>query len=140
MRKRWRLLLWMQGNQCPLCGGPLDVCPQGREGPPRLDLDHIVPTSRGGGNGLCNLQITHRWCNSRKGQDEEGPRREGPQPEDCPHDATYGRWCRGCVGEEPWLSGPGSPRGPGPRPGMPSPLSERALLAARYVPAGRRGG
>src|SRR5690349_19945243 len=33
------------------------------------NVDHIVPVAKGGTNDLDNLQLTHIWCNSRKGDD-----------------------------------------------------------------------
>lgn len=33
-------------------------------------LDHIVPRSKGGGDGLENLRLTHRWCNAIRGAED----------------------------------------------------------------------
>lgn len=33
------------------------------------NVDHVVPLAKGGTNGLDNLQLTHIWCNSKKGDD-----------------------------------------------------------------------
>lgn len=48
------------GLQCGLCGGGIDSV-QG------VDIDHIVPLSRGGGSDPGNLQVTHSSCNRSKG-------------------------------------------------------------------------
>lgn len=45
-----------RGGVCHLCGEP------GAD-----TLDHVVPLSRGGSNGVGNLRPAHRGCNSRKG-------------------------------------------------------------------------
>jgi 5-methylcytosine-specific restriction endonuclease McrA len=50
---------------CQLCGERVE------DGLPPSDiwaatLDHIIPRSRGGGDGDENLQLAHRWCNSKK--------------------------------------------------------------------------
>lgn len=31
------------------------------------NVDHIVPVSKGGTDDMDNLQLTHLWCNSKKG-------------------------------------------------------------------------
>jgi 5-methylcytosine-specific restriction endonuclease McrA len=61
---RWEMVDLRQVYQHAhgLCG----ICKQ----PVSLDtftVDHIVPTSRGGGHVFGNLQPAHRVCNSRKG-------------------------------------------------------------------------
>jgi 5-methylcytosine-specific restriction endonuclease McrA len=33
------------------------------------NVDHVVPVSKGGTDDMENLQLTHHWCNSRKGSD-----------------------------------------------------------------------
>lgn len=50
---------------CQLCSGQVE------DGLPPSDiwaatLDHIIPRSRGGGDEDENLQLAHRWCNSKK--------------------------------------------------------------------------
>jgi hypothetical protein len=43
---------------CGICGEDID--------PLDYDLDHIIPTSKGGLHEMDNLQLAHRACNSRK--------------------------------------------------------------------------
>lgn len=43
-------------HRCRNCGAP-----------PPLQIDHILPVSRGGSNDLSNLQLLCRRCNQRKG-------------------------------------------------------------------------
>lgn len=31
------------------------------------NVDHIIPVSRGGKDDMDNLQLSHKWCNSHKG-------------------------------------------------------------------------
>jgi 5-methylcytosine-specific restriction endonuclease McrA len=52
---------------CAICHRPIDL-----EAPPfsplAVEVDHIVPRSRGGSlYGLENLQLTHSQCNRKKG-------------------------------------------------------------------------
>jgi 5-methylcytosine-specific restriction endonuclease McrA len=52
-------------GRCGVCGDPVDLdVPRGRLQP---TLDHIVPLSKGGNTERVNLQLAHRGCNSRKG-------------------------------------------------------------------------
>ena len=50
-----------QGGKCPLCGKSVKLIRY------QFEVDHKVPLSRGGGNELDNLQITHTGCNRDKG-------------------------------------------------------------------------
>lgn len=52
------IVLERDDGACGICGEDID--------PQNYDLDHIVPTSRGGVHELDNLQLAHRACNSRK--------------------------------------------------------------------------
>ncbi len=48
-----------EGRRCYLCGDSVtDLA--------LADIDHIVPTTRGGSGDLTNLALTHRGCNRRK--------------------------------------------------------------------------
>lgn len=42
------------------------------------NVEHIVPRSRGGGNDLRNLGITHPHCNGEKGRRWDARRRRDP--------------------------------------------------------------
>ena len=55
-----RYLAKRQKWHCPLCGEPL------RTGKP-VNIDHIIPRSRGGDSSKANLQLVHAECNTRKG-------------------------------------------------------------------------
>ena len=60
-RKRLLLLNELVGKQngiCPLCNRELDGV---------INLDHILPRSKGGWDGTDNLQAVHLICNSQKG-------------------------------------------------------------------------
>ena len=54
-----RRLMRRQDNTCVYCGY--------RRTAPSLDIDHVVPAVRGGGNDEGNLQVICRQCNQRKG-------------------------------------------------------------------------
>ena len=52
-------IYWRQGGMCPLCWHLLD--------PKTMHLDHDIPLSQGGANGLWNFQWTCAVCNLSKG-------------------------------------------------------------------------
>ncbi len=47
------------GSACGICGGVVAE--------DELSIDHIIPVAVGGTDGLDNLRVAHRFCNSRKG-------------------------------------------------------------------------
>jgi 5-methylcytosine-specific restriction endonuclease McrA len=47
------------GGICALCGNFVELSDASR--------DHIIPRSKGGGNGRDNIQLTHKSCNNLKG-------------------------------------------------------------------------
>lgn len=53
------------GTKCRLCG--VDTIRHPKPHPRRSNLDHAIPKSRGGNNGLGNAQNTCQTCNLRKG-------------------------------------------------------------------------
>ncbi len=67
------------GGRCALCGVTKEMSP--------LDVDHIIPRSRGGRTELANLQVLCMKCNRSKGNRDETDFRaaapEAPQ-EGCP--------------------------------------------------------
>lgn len=48
-------------GMCALCGEYVELEDASR--------DHIIPRSKGGGNGRNNIQLTHKSCNNLKGDD-----------------------------------------------------------------------
>jgi RNA-directed DNA polymerase len=58
--KRWATLLKRQHGRCPW--GGLDF----RYGEDLAELDHLIPTSRGGKGQYTNLQLLHRHCHHAK--------------------------------------------------------------------------
>ena len=78
----WNQAAWAQARQramsskdpvCAICHQYIDIeapmkLPDGNHNPMACEVDHIVPTSRGGAfYDLDNLQLTHMRCNRRKG-------------------------------------------------------------------------
>jgi 5-methylcytosine-specific restriction endonuclease McrA len=62
-------LMLRDHHQCQYCGR--------RPGVRELDVDHVIPRSRGGGDSWDNLVVACRPCNLRKGRstpDEAGMR------------------------------------------------------------------
>ena len=57
------------GDECWLCGGALDfsAAPNSKKAPTR---EHLLARSRGGGDGLDNLVLTHPGCNRMLGDRE----------------------------------------------------------------------
>lgn len=59
------------GGSCAFCGGPLleppKLEPAWSGKPPQggVEIDHILPLSRGGENRLVNLRLLHKSCNVR---------------------------------------------------------------------------
>ena len=46
---------------CALCGNYVEL--------EQASRDHIIPRAKGGGNGKDNIQLAHKACNNRKGDD-----------------------------------------------------------------------
>ncbi len=81
--ERIKTLFYKQNGRCSLCGQPMhnemieyeewimshlkQVSPQKRRGQINLNIDHIVPVSKGGKDKKRNKQLVHSLCNSIKG-------------------------------------------------------------------------
>jgi 5-methylcytosine-specific restriction endonuclease McrA len=57
LRHLFRRLVDFWGRACAYCGTTVE----------RLAIEHIIPKARGGADGLDNLTLACRQCNSRKG-------------------------------------------------------------------------
>ncbi len=66
------LVLKAAGGRCQLCGISAKECP--------LDVDHIIPRSRGGKTELANLQALCSKCNRSKRNQDETDFRSWPHP------------------------------------------------------------
>lgn len=51
---------------CHICTGPIDLEADRKKDPLSLQLDHVLPVSRGGHNTLDNVMPAHRYCNLKK--------------------------------------------------------------------------
>ena len=64
-------VLKMYGNDCHICGTPIDLkAPRraGRKGWEHgLHLDHLIPISKGGPDTIDNIRPAHGVCNLKKG-------------------------------------------------------------------------
>ena len=60
-------LLSQQGDTCLYCGGAIGISDIADD---QVDIDHIVPRSRGGPDAMINYVLAHRRCNSM--QDGKG--------------------------------------------------------------------
>lgn len=59
-------LIARDGDRCALCREPLDR--KIKDGDPRaVTLDHVIPTSHGGGTEMANLRLAHAACNETRG-------------------------------------------------------------------------
>ena len=58
--RTWATLLKRQGGRCSWCGL---YCKHGED---MVELDHIIPTSRGGDGKTTNLQLLHGHCHDVK--------------------------------------------------------------------------
>lgn len=71
------LVLKAAGGRCQLCGAPAKERP--------LDVDHIIPRSRGGKTELANLQSLCSKCNRSKRNQDDTDFRSWPHPNADPH-------------------------------------------------------
>lgn len=59
------------GNDCHICHLPIDLTAPRKMGKPNweqgLNIDHIIPLSKGGPDTLDNVKPAHGLCNARKG-------------------------------------------------------------------------
>lgn len=59
LRRFFKVSLWDRSRTCAGCLKPIETFDD-------ASLDHIIPRSKGGRTRLCNLQLMHKNCNSRK--------------------------------------------------------------------------
>lgn len=67
LRNRHRRILTRRGDDCHLCGEPIDYGITDHLHPLSFQIDHIVPIARGGLDELSNLASSHRRCNRERG-------------------------------------------------------------------------
>ena len=59
LRKQVRNRMISNASVCAICGKPVDI--------DNANIDHKIPWSRGGSNSSDNLRVTHKNCNTLKG-------------------------------------------------------------------------
>lgn len=84
MKQRLLTLLKSRPHTCALCEASLELeikellafyetpvgdRPKKKRSKININIDHIVPHSKGGLGELFNLQMTHATCNNKKGSD-----------------------------------------------------------------------
>lgn len=74
MNRRYRAVAARAGHMCEYCRAPQEVFSF------PLEVDHLIPRSKGGANGLENLALSCRSCNAFKCAHEVGPVRYGGAP------------------------------------------------------------
>jgi 5-methylcytosine-specific restriction endonuclease McrA len=67
-------LLRRDGINCQICGKRLPVKVVSHLHGDSVQIDHIVPVAKGGGDDLDNLRLAHRSCNISRGADGWTPR------------------------------------------------------------------
>jgi 5-methylcytosine-specific restriction endonuclease McrA len=67
VQRQVRSLRRRYGDDCWLCGLPIDFSITDAAHPMRFSRDHVVPRSLGGVSTLGNLRLAHRQCNSTRG-------------------------------------------------------------------------
>ncbi|GMW02457.1 MAG: hypothetical protein AMXMBFR84_35930 [Candidatus Hydrogenedentota bacterium] len=65
-----RVLLWrQQKGLCPYCDSPQQMSDTDAARGHGVEVDHVIPKSRGGEDGLNNRVLCHRDCNRNKGNE-----------------------------------------------------------------------
>lgn len=59
LKRFFKVSLWDRSHRCRGCGKEIEQFED-------ASLDHIIPRSKGGRTRLCNLQLMHKNCNSKK--------------------------------------------------------------------------
>lgn len=59
LKRFYKVSLWDRSRTCAGCGKEIEKFQE-------ASLDHIIPRSKGGRTRLCNLQLMHMRCNSKK--------------------------------------------------------------------------
>jgi 5-methylcytosine-specific restriction endonuclease McrA len=86
--RREALAALIEGTLCPMCKRPMYL----RQ---KLELDHIIPRSKGGKTTKQNTRLTHKSCNQHAGRvlGNRSPKRRGiPNPHSRPPRRKLPEW------------------------------------------------
>jgi 5-methylcytosine-specific restriction endonuclease McrA len=61
------------GDNCWICGQPIDFTITDLNDPMSRSRDHVIPRVAGGSNTIENKRLAHRKCNSGRGSDGWSP-------------------------------------------------------------------
>ena len=80
----------VHGGNCHICGMQIDYSAPRRSFKPGweygLQLDHVVPLTKGGSDELINVKPSHGVCNLKKGDSTDEPKKH---PRYAPVDTSY---------------------------------------------------
>jgi NAD-dependent dihydropyrimidine dehydrogenase PreA subunit len=69
IRRQVRRLRLRDGDNCHLCGLPIDFSIADANDPMRCSRDHVVPRGLGGDLTVANMRLAHRRCNTERDQE-----------------------------------------------------------------------
>lgn len=68
VRRQVAFMRRRDGDDCYLCGFPIDFGIGDINDPMHYSRDHVIPRALGGERGEANMRLVHRRCNAEKGQ------------------------------------------------------------------------
>lgn len=67
IRRQVTFIRKRDGDNCWLCGLPIDFEIADHNDPMHCSRDHVIPRGRGGDLSIANMRLAHRKCNTERG-------------------------------------------------------------------------